>query len=137
MADINKLSEKNKITNKKMDISKAEELSKVLVPELSDIRYREMMTLFNNKPYDEGIVRTEDHTRTYLYLFAFSKIPDEEIKILLKNIEAEYPNLRWAIYLRKYKNRKFISFEPLFPDFLEKDIAKTLADQIQKILTIK
>lgn len=117
--------------------SGSSEILEVLAPDLSEMRYREMMTLFNNKTYEEGIVRTENHARTYLYFHSFSTLSDEEIQFLLDLIENQYLNLKGAIYLRTYKDKKFISIEPLFPNSLEKEVAGELADMMRDLLEKK
>lgn len=113
----------------------SKEQVEALIPELSDIRYREMMRLFNDKyhkkPYTEGLVMTENHARIFLYFRAFSFLSEKEFYDLIHECEEHHPNLKGAIYLREFKNKRFISIEPLFPNGLEKEVAKKLADKIR------
>ena len=114
-----------------------ENLKETLVPKLDTMRYMEMKALFNNKPYDEGIVRTENHARTFLYFSDFSLLADEEIVRYLQQLEKDYPNLKGSVYLRTHEGKKFISLEPLFPDSGEKEIAQKLADEMKALLEQK
>ncbi len=113
------------------------DIKEILVPKLDTMRYKEMKGLFNNKPYDEGIVRTENHARTFLYFSDFSLLTDEEITRHLQQFEEDYPNLKGSVYLRTHEGEKFISLEPLFPDSGEKEIAQKLADEMKALLEQK
>ena len=114
-----------------------ENLKETLVPNLDTMRYMEMMALFNNKDYDEGVVRTEDHKRTFLYFDNLAQLSDEEINPYLEQLQKDYPNLQGSVYLRYHEEKKFISLEPLFPDSGEKEIAQNLADQMKSFLESK
>lgn len=114
-----------------------ENLKETLVPKLDTMRYMEMKALFNNKLYDEGVVRTENHARTFLYFLDFSLLEDEGISGYLDQLQKDYPNLKGSVYLRKHEEKKFISLEPLFPDSWEKEIAQKLADEIKTLLEQK
>ena len=96
-----------------------------------------MMTLFNSKTYDEGVVRMKNHTRTFLYFHNLAQLSDEEISPHLEQLQKDYPNLTGSVYLRHHKGKKFISLEPLFPDSGEKKIAQKLADELKSLLKQK
>lgn len=115
---INKQAGLDRHQNPKQTVSSEmqEKLTEVLIPNLDKMRYMEMMSLFNSKPYDEGVVRTENHARIFLYFSELSQMSDEEIDAHLQDLQRDHPNLQGTVYLRKHQERKFISLEPLFPD---------------------
>lgn len=108
-------------------------LSETLMPNFDTMRYMEMMSLFTKKSYKEGVVRTENHARTFLYFPNLVQIPEEQLQEQLDQLQQEYPNLQGGVYLRKYEDRVFISLEPLFPDSGEKKIAQDFADKLKEI----